>query len=139
LKKLERNIGTDLKASIELTVEQIIEKNSGQDWLAPPEGISLPTSKKVGEWIDAEYNEQWNAMISRKSAVFEKMIPELDKDSWSIVRALQYAMAAINGDIEDAHPLIFTQAVWSLVDNGLIPEEIAILQVHRMLRAYLKS
>ncbi|TFH09173.1 MAG: hypothetical protein E4H14_04950 [Candidatus Thorarchaeota archaeon] len=139
LKKLERNIGTSFKTATELTVEHLIGKNSGQDWLAPPEGISLPTSKKVGEWIDADYNEQWNAMIDRKSADFENMIPELNKDSWSIVRALQYTMAAIYGDIEDAHPLIFTQAVWSLVDNSLIPENIAMLQVHRMLRAYLKN
>ena len=78
-------------------------------------------------------------MINRKSAVFEKMIPEFEKDTWTIVRSLQYAMAATLGDIEDAHPLIFTQSVWGLVDNGLIPENIAILQVHRMLRTHLSS
>ena len=139
LNKLARNIGIDLKTVTELTVEQLIEKNSGQDWLTPPAGISLPTSKKVGEWIAADYNELWNAMINRKSAVFEKMIPELGKDTWTIVRSLQYVLAATKGDIEDAHPLIFTQSVWGLVDNGLIPENIAILQVHRMLRAYLKN
>ena len=139
LKKLERNIGTDLKASKELTVEQLIERNSGQDWLAPPVEIGLPTSKNVREWIASDYTELWNAMINRKSAVFEKMIPELDKDSWSIVRALQYAMAAISGDMDASHPLIFTQSVWSLVDNGLVSENIAMLQVHRMLRATLNS
>ena len=139
LKKLVRNIGTDLKASIEWTVKQLIEKSSGPDWLAPPASISLPTSKRVGEWIDSDYNELWNAMINRKSAVFEKMIPEFEKDTWTIVRSLQYAMAATLGDIEDAHPLIFTQSVWGLVDNGLIPENIAILQVHRMLRTHLSS
>ena len=139
LKKLERNIGTDLKTSKELTVEQLIERNSGQDWLAPPVEIGLPTSKTVREWIVSEYSELWNAMINRKSAVFEKMIPELDKDSWSIVRALQYAMAAISGDMDASHPLIFTQSVWSLVDNGLVSENVAMLQVHRMLRATLNS
>ena len=139
LKKLERNIGTDLKASKELTIEQLIERNSGQDWLAPPAEIGLPTSKNVREWIASYYTELWNAMINRKSSVFEKMIPELDKDSWSIVRALQYAMAAINGDMDASHPLIFTQSVWSLVDNGLVSENIAMLQVHRMLRATLNS
>ncbi|MBE0527326.1 MAG: hypothetical protein IH631_10310 [Candidatus Thorarchaeota archaeon] len=139
MKKLERNIGTDLKASAELTLERLIEMNSGPDWLTPPVEIGLPTSKKVKEWIVTDFNEIWNAMFERKSAVFEKMIPELEKDSWSIVRALQYTMAALCGDIEASHPMIFTQSVWSLVDNGLVPEDIATLQVHRMLRTNLIS
>ncbi|MHA1138317.1 MAG: hypothetical protein ACTSSE_17695 [Candidatus Thorarchaeota archaeon] len=139
LKKLERNIGTDLKASKELTVEQLIEKNSGQDWLTPPVEIGLPTSKKVKEWIASDYNELWNAMTDCKSAVFEKMIPELDKDSWSIVRSLQYAMAATNGDMDASHPLIFTQAVWGLVDNKLVSDSRAALQVHRFLREQING
>jgi hypothetical protein len=73
-------------------------------------------------------------MFDRKSEVFEKMIPDMDKDSWPIVRALQYALSAISGDMEASHPMIFTQSVWGLVDNGLIPENVATLQVHRMLR-----
>ena len=137
LKKLERNIGTDLKDSTELTVEHLIEKNSGSDWLNPPIEISLPSSKIVREWIASDYSNLWDAMLDRKSAAFEKMLPELDKDTWSIVRALQYAMAAISGDMEASHPMIFTQSVWSLVDNGLVPEDVAALQVHRMLRTNL--
>jgi hypothetical protein len=137
LKKLERNIGTDLKDSTELTVEHLIEKNSGSDWLNPPIEISLPSSKIVREWIASDYSNLWDAILDRKSAAFEKMLPELDKDTWSIVRALQYAMAAISGDMEASHPMIFTQSVWSLVDNGLVPEDVAALQVHRMLRTNL--
>lgn len=139
LKKLERNIGTDLKSSVDSTLEQLIKKNSGPDWLNPPVEIGLPTTKKVKEWIVTDYNDIWNAMFDRKSAVFEKMLPELNKESWSTVRALQYAMAALCGDIEASHPLIFTQSVWSLVDNGLVSKEIAALQVHRMLRTNLVS
>ncbi|TFG32792.1 hypothetical protein EU528_02455 [Candidatus Thorarchaeota archaeon] len=134
LKKLERNIGTDLKAPAELTVEQLVAKNSGSDWLNPPIEISLPSSKIVRDWIASDYSELWNAMFDRKSTVFEKMIYKLDKDSWSNVKALQYALAAISGDMEASHPMIFTHSVWGLVDNGLIPEDVAALQVHRMLR-----
>jgi len=139
LKKLMRNIGTDLKESAEMTIECLIKNNAGPDWLSPPVEISLPTAKIVRDWITLDYDELWSAMIDRKSAVFEKKIPELGKDSWNAVRALQYAMAGLYGDIEASHPLIFTQAVWSLVDNGLIPENIATLQVHRMLRSHLVS
>ncbi|MGY5859334.1 MAG: hypothetical protein RTU63_08185 [Candidatus Thorarchaeota archaeon] len=133
LKKLQRNIGEDVIDCSDLTVEHLIEKNSGKEWLAQPVDISLPTSKKVSEWIASDYSELWNAMIDRKSEVFEKMIPNLNKELESI-RALQYAMAAMMGDMESSHPMIFTQSVWGLVDNGLVPEDIATLQIHRMLR-----
>jgi hypothetical protein len=137
LKKLERNIGSDVIDCADISVEQLIEKNSGADWLAPPVDISLPTSKVVKEWINSDYSDLWNAMNNRKSAVFEKLIPDLSKDSVSIVRTLQYVLAAISGDMEASHPLIFTQSVWGLVDNGLISEDLAILQIHRMLRSNL--
>ena len=137
LKKLQRNIGVNVTDSKELTTEYLIEKSSGQDWLAPPRSISLPTSKKISEWIDAEYSDLWTAMVNRKSAIFEEMIPSIEQESIPQVRALQYALAALNGDVEASHPLIFTQSVWGLVDNGLIPEDLAALQVHKMLRATL--
>ena len=134
LKKLQRNIGIEVTDPKVLTVEYLTEKNSGKDWLAPPVEISLPSSKVVREWINSDYSEIWKAMSNRKSAVFERMIPELSKDSVPIVRALQYAMSAISGDMESSHPMIFTQSVWGIVDNGLISEDVAILQIHRMLR-----
>ena len=137
LKKLQRNIGVNVTDSKELTTEYLIEKSSGQDWLAPPRSISLPTSKKISEWIDAEYSDLWTAMVNRKSAIFEEMIPSIEQESIPQVRALQYALAALNGDVEASHPLIFTQSVWGLVDNGLIPEDLAALQVHKLLRATL--
>ena len=54
LKKLQRNIGTDLKDSADLTVEHLIAKTSGSDWLAPPTEISLPTSKIIRDWITSD-------------------------------------------------------------------------------------
>jgi hypothetical protein len=134
LKKLKRNIGEDAIDCTDLTVEHLIEKPVGKDWLAPPVEISLPSAKKVREWIASDYSEFWNAMVNRKSEVFEMMIPDMSKDSWPIVRALQYALAALSGDMEASHPMIFTQSVWGLVDNGLVTEDVATLQVHRMLR-----
>ena len=137
LQKLQRNIGLEETNSKELTIGYLIEKKSGQDWLAPPQSISLPTSKKVSDWIESNYSELWNAMVDRKSAVFEEIVSNLGKESMPLVRALQYALAALNGDMEASHPLIFTQSVWGLVDNELIPEDLAAFQVHRMLRSTL--
>ena len=134
LKKLLRNIGEEGIDCSGLTIKDLFGKGSGRDWLAPPVEISLPTAKRVREWINSDYSEFWNAMVDRKSEVFETMIPDLSKDSLHIVRALQYALAALSGDMEASHPMIFTQSVWGLVDNGLVPEDIAILQIHRMLR-----
>lgn len=137
LRKLQRNIGVEVTDAKELTAEYLIEKGSGQEWLVPPPDISLPTSKKVKEWIESDYTDLWNTMLERKSAAFEAMIPNLGKDATTLVRALQYALATLNGDMEASHPFIFTQAVWGLVDNGLIPGDLAALQVHRMLRSTL--
>lgn len=139
LKKLERNIGSPFDDSENLTLANLIGKNKGTNWDVQPTEISLPSSKKIRDWISIEHADLWNAMFHRESSVFENMILRMSKDSWSIIRALQYAMAAISGDMEASHPMIFTQAVWSLVDNGLVPENIASLQVHRMLRTHLVS
>jgi len=137
LNKLQRNIGVDVEDPKELAVKHLIAKESWSDWLAPPSAISLPTSKKVIEWIESDYSDLWNAMFDRKSIVFEEMILDLSKDFMQIVRALQYALAGLYGDMEASHPLIFAQSVWGLVDNGLIPEDLAALQVHRLLRSTL--
>jgi len=134
LKKLQRNIGEDGTDCSGLTAEHLIEKDSGKDWLAQPIEIGLPTAKKIRKWIASDYSELWTAMTDRKSDVFEKMIPDFNKESLSTIRALQYALAGISGDMEASHPMIFTQSVWGLVDNGLIPADIATLQIHRLLR-----
>lgn len=137
LNKLQRNIGVSLESSEDLVATKLIGKTTGTDWDVQPTEISLPSSKKVREWISTEFGELWSAMFDQKYSTFESMILELKKDSWSEVRALQYAMAAITGDMEASHPIIFTQAVWGLVDNGLVPESLAALQVHKMLRTNL--
>ena len=137
LKKLERNVGLNIDSAEDLSLTDLISKKEGTNWDAQPTEISLPSSKKVREWICAEHGDLWDAMFHQESSVFENMILEMDDDSWPIVRALQYAMTAITGDMEAPHPIIFTQAVWGLVDNGLVPKSFAALQVHRMLRTQL--
>jgi hypothetical protein len=137
LKKLERNVGSKFDGVEDLSLTNLISKKEGTDWDVQPTEISLPSSKKVREWICAEHGDIWDAMFHQESSVFDNMILEMNDDFWSIVRALQYAMTAITGDMEAPHPMIFTQAVWGLVDNGLVPESLAALQIHRMLRTQL--
>ena len=137
LSKLERNVGTELKESEDLSIDHLIVKTSGTEWISPPIDISLPSAKTVRDWIVSDHSELWSAMSDRHSTAFEKMLTNMDDESWAIVRALQYAMATINGDMEASHPIIFTQAVWGLVDNRLVSESVASLQVHRMLRENL--
>ncbi len=137
LKKLERNVGSNYDDVEDLSLTDLIGKKEGTNWDVQPTEISLPSSKKVREWICAEHGNLWDAMFHQESSVFENMILDLEKDSWSRVRALQYAMTAVTGDMEAPHPMIVTQAIWGLVDNGLVPESFAALQVHRLLRTQL--
>jgi len=137
LKTLRRNIGSEIDELTATTIEDLIKKSGGADWDKVPTEISLPSSNAVREWYSTEYGDLWNSMIDMKSSTFEKKIPELDKGDWPSVRSLQYGLSTLHGDIESSHPMIFTQAVWNLVDNGLIPEPIAALQVHRLLREQL--
>jgi hypothetical protein len=139
LKKLQRNIGTDLEPAENLSLDNLLKIGGGMDWSTPPTEISLPSSKNVSEWFSAEYNELWNSMYSIKSSAFENMIVDSNKQDWPIIRAMQYAMTAITGDMEASHPMIFTQAVWGLADNGLVPESLAALQVHRLLREQMSN
>jgi len=112
LKKLERNIGSNIDDAEDLSLTDLISKKEGTNWNVQPTEISLPSSKKVREWICADHGNLWDAMFHQESSVFENMILEMDDDSWPIVRALQYAMVAFSGDMEASHPLIFTQSVW---------------------------
>ena len=139
LQKLQRNIGTELEDVKDLSLDNLVKKQAGTDWSELPTEISLPSSKKVSEWFSLEHADLWNSMYSLQSSTFENLIMDATKQDWPIIRAMQYAMATITGDMEASHPLIFTQSVWSLVDNGLIPECLAALQVHRLLREQMKD
>lgn len=139
LRMLQRNIGSELDSPDKLSVKSLAKRSNGSDWDAEPNENSLPSSASIKDWFSTEHVDLWNAMIHRKSSTFENIILQLDESEWPSVRVLQYGLGAIHGDIEAAHPIIFTQAVWSLVDNGLIPAPLAALQVHRLLREQLKS
>jgi hypothetical protein len=139
LKNIQRNIGVDLESTENISLDNLVKKLAGTDWSAVPTEMGLPSSKKVREWFSEEHSDLWNSMFSFKSSTFENMIIDSDKQDWSIIRAMQYAMAAITGDMEAPHPIIFTQAVWGLVDNSLVPESLAAFQVHRFLREQLKD
>jgi len=139
LEKLQRNIGIELEHVEDYSLEKLVKKQTGTDWSTLPTEISLPSAKKVSEWFSAERGDLWNSLYSLQSSTFENLIMDTTKQDWPIIRAMQYAMAAITGDMEASHPLIFTQAVWGLVDNGLVPEYLAALQVHRLLREQMKD
>jgi hypothetical protein len=139
LKKLQLNIGVHAENTEELSLEALVGKGGGADWNVAPAEIGLPNAKKVRDWFSTEHSEVWNAMLNPKSSAFEGFLLDTTKQDRSVIRAMQYAFAAISGDVEAPHPLIFTQSVWSLVDNGLIPEHLAALQVHRGLREQMKS
>lgn len=139
LKKLQLNIGVHAENTEELSLEALVSKGGGADWNVAPAEIGLPNAKKVRDWFSTEHNEVWNAMLDPKSSAFEGLLLDATKQDWSVIRAMQYAFAAISGDVEAPHPLIFTQSVWGLVDNGLVPEHLAALQVHRGLREQMKS
>jgi hypothetical protein len=139
LKKLQRNIGEQTEYIEDISLEALVGEGGGTDWNVAPAEIGLPSSKKVREWFSAEYGEVWNAMFNIKSSVFEDLLLNTAKQDWPTVRAMQYAFAAISGDMEAPHPMIFAQSVWGLVDNALIPETLAALQVHRGLREQMKN
>jgi hypothetical protein len=139
LKKLQRNIGKQWESTEGISLETLVNENNGTDWSVPPTEIGLPSAKRVRDWFAAEYSETWNAMFNPKSSVFEDVLLDTTKHDWSSIRAMQYAMATISGDMEASHPMIFTQSVWGLVDNGLISEALAALQVHRGLREQMKG
>jgi hypothetical protein len=139
LKKLRRNIGAELISVKDLTLDGLVTGRTGTDWSVLPTEIGLPSSKKVREWFSGEYGDIWGAMFDLKSSTFEYMLLDMVERDWPVIRMMQYVMAAITGDMEEPHPMIFTQAVWGLVDNGLIPEHLAALQAHRLLREQLKD
>ncbi len=139
LERLKKNIGNKPLTSSQLTVENLITKKPKADWEQLPSGIDLPDSGKVRLWLVKNASDYWDKMMDLKSEVFEKIIPDIPTKDWSTIRAAQYAMPTVNGAPQASHVTIFTHAIWSLVDHGLIGNDLAALQVHRMLREYLKG
>jgi hypothetical protein len=139
LERLKKNIGSKFLTSSQLAVDNLIKKKPGIDWEQLPSGIDLPDSGKVRLWLVKNASDYWDKMMDLKSEVFERVIPDIPKKDWSTIRAAQYAMPTVNGAPQASHVTIFTHAIWSLVDHGLIGNDLAALHVHRMLREYLKG
>ncbi|MHA1926417.1 MAG: hypothetical protein ACW974_10925, partial [Candidatus Thorarchaeota archaeon] len=139
LDRLKHNIRTKPLTSQQLSIDNLMKKKPGTNWDQLPSGIDLPNSGKVRLWLVKNATDYWDKMMELKSDVFEKIIPDISKKDWPIVKAAQYAMSALNGAPRASHVIIFAQAVWSLAEQGLIENSLAALQVHRMLKQYLKG
>jgi hypothetical protein len=139
LDKLTQNIRTKPLTAKQLSVETLIKRRPGTDWEQLPSGIDLPDSGKVRLWLVKNASDYWDKMMDLKSNVFENVIPDIPKKDWPVVKAAQYAMCALNGAPRASHVIIFTQALWSLAVHKLIDSSVAALQVHRMLKQYLKG
>jgi hypothetical protein len=137
--KLTQNIGSPIVPEEKMTFETISQKKSIGGWDHQPVLLRLPHTKSVEEWLTSDMSGLWTKMIHEQSIAFEKTILDLNDDDWSLVRILQYLMSTLLGDPGSTHVIIFTQSVWNLVDLGLVPQDIAALQVHRMLRRYLSD
>ncbi|MFX1482221.1 MAG: hypothetical protein ACFFCP_03425 [Promethearchaeota archaeon] len=135
--RLKRNIGSPFLQEDEVLFDTIIKKKPETDWTNIPKPIRLPHTKSIYEWLSSEPSGLWNKMTHPDSSQFEKVIKKLDDDDWPLVRTCQYLMATLLGSPGSTHVIIFTQSVWNMVDCGLVPWNLAALQVHRMLRKYL--
>ncbi|TFG10971.1 hypothetical protein EU538_00095 [Candidatus Thorarchaeota archaeon] len=138
IEELKQNTGTNHVQDDDISVETLIEKETGTDWKESPEKILAPHSGPLKTWLDENIGDYWGAMLDKDCRSFEGRIQDIGKDEWSLVRAAQYAMAALNGHPAASHVMIFAHATWGLSDLGMIPEDLAALQTHRMLRQYLK-
>ena len=138
IEKLKRNIGTKMIADENLTFDRILKREFDADWTQTPEFIRLPRTKEVQDWITATWSDLWTTMTHPEANKFERDLAEF-KDEWSLVRCLQYVMAALLSEPRASHVMIFTHAAWNLTDYGLIPNDLAALQVHRMLRRHLSE
>ncbi|MFW9982280.1 MAG: hypothetical protein ACFFE3_10250 [Candidatus Thorarchaeota archaeon] len=134
---LKHNISNPILPKEKLSIESIVKKKSEYNWNQEPVPIRLPHTKAVVEWISNDPSGLWGKMTNRESSEFEKTITEFSDDDWSLVRTFQYLMSTLLGNPESTHVVIFTQSVWNLFDKGLVPQDLAALQVHRMLRRYL--
>ncbi|TFF92408.1 hypothetical protein EU545_01065 [Candidatus Thorarchaeota archaeon] len=138
IQQLDQNIGTSQLEEDDMSVEMLIENGSGTDWEDTPNKILAPHSGPLKTWLEKNIADYWNAMLAKDSKSFETKLPDIGNEDWSLVRAAQYAMSALNGRVSASHVMIFAHATWNLSDLGMIPENLAALQTHRMLRQYLK-
>jgi hypothetical protein len=137
--RLEQNIGGTMASEDDMTIEKLLKKDAEADWSQQPETIRLPHTKVIHDWVTtSDVSEMWNAMIHGKSSEFENRLLEFDSD-WPLVRCCQYIMSMLLSEPRASHVMIFTHAAWNLVDYGLIPSDLAALQVHRMLRKHLSE
>ncbi|KXH75020.1 MAG: hypothetical protein AM326_09330 [Candidatus Thorarchaeota archaeon SMTZ-45] len=139
IEKLKRNIGSSITSANDLVYERVVKKQVDSDWTQQPEVIRLPHTKDTQDWVNSsDISEMWTTMTQESSSEFESRVPEFD-DEWHLVRCCQYIMAALLSEPRAAHVMIFTHAAWSLVDHDLVPNDLAALQVHRMLRKHLSE
>jgi hypothetical protein len=139
LKRLEVNIGSQTLEKASYQVEKLLMDQKSTDWNTKPAEINLPHSQRVRDWLSENTNGYWEIMMDLKAHKFEQKIQEIKNDEWDLIRVSQYAMSSLNGSERASHVMIFTQAIWSLVNKKLISKPLAALQVHRMLRQYLKN
>ena len=137
VKKLKENTGAMVKIQ-DLDIAKLIEDTKGADWSTSPAQLRLPSSTPLRDWLEAN-TDFWSEMMDLKSKAFEQYLLEASSSELDLIRVAQYAMSAINGEYSACHTTIFTQSVWNLVDQGLVSENIAALQVHRMQREYLNE
>ena len=122
-----------------LNYEKLVKQEVEADWTQQPEFVRLPHSKDIQEWVASDdISDLWNAMTHNQSNEFENRLLEFDRD-WPLVRCCQYIMATMLSEPRASHVVIFTHAAWNLVDHGLVPNDLAALQVHRMLRTHLSE
>lgn len=139
VEKLKQNIGSTMAPDNDLTFEKIVKKDVEAEWDQQPQTIRLPHTKSVQEWVTTgDASEVWKAMTHEKSNEFESRVLEFEGD-WSLVRCCQYIMSTLLSEPRASHVMIFTHAAWNLVDYDLIPNDLAALQVHRMLRNHLSE
>ncbi|MHA1905693.1 MAG: hypothetical protein ACW98Y_00190 [Candidatus Thorarchaeota archaeon] len=139
LDALKKNIRGDILKKTQLKAKKLVVDRKGTDWASVPSEIDIPSSEKVRTWLSENCSDVWKGMLDLESATFENMISSLKKDDFDLVRAAQYALCSLYGQLNSSHIMIFTQGVWGLADMKLIPQDLAALQVHRMVREYLKG
>ncbi len=137
LDKLKKNIGTKVMTTSQLETDWLIKTKKVSDWGSEPGLVGLPHSSPTLTWMESNLDDVWSAMLDAKGNTFAHMILSLSKNDWQLVRAAQYAISALYGKPRSSHTLIFTQSAWGLVDLGLVSNDIAALQVHRMIREHL--
>ncbi|MBD3405873.1 MAG: hypothetical protein GF411_07065 [Candidatus Lokiarchaeota archaeon] len=136
--RLKQNVG-ETKELDKLEPSLLIQKTQGATWEKTPSFIEVPHAQTVRKWFENNYADYWTALFDAKSITFEELIQDIKGNDWDLIRAAQFAMCSLNGSPNASHVVIFTQAVWNLVDKKLVSNKLAALQVHRMLREYLKG